>query len=74
MGFEPLGWVARRFGESPLPLSFKLSIEHSNEALSQSAGITQLLETLASPAMWLGWLIAVPFVIGAVMMRHRATA
>ncbi len=73
-GFEPLGWAARRFGESPLPLSLKLGIEDSNEVMGHGTGILQILETFVSPMMWLGWLIALPLLWGAVMMRRRATA
>jgi len=73
-GFEPLGWAARRFGESPLPLSLTLGIEDSNEVMGHGTGIMQLLETFISPMMWLGWLIALPLLWGAVVMRRRATA
>ena len=73
-GFEPLGWAARRFGDSPLPLSFKLGIESPSEVVGHGAGITQLAETFVSPTMWLGWLIALPLLWGAVVMRRRATA
>lgn len=74
MGFEPLGWVGRRFGESPLPLSFKLAVDNPSETIGQTANMVQLLETFLSPMMWVGWLIALPLLVGAVMMRHRATA
>lgn len=74
LGFEPLGWVGRRFGESPLPLSFKLTVENPSEAMGQTTNVIQVLETFFSPMMWLGWLIALPLLVGAVMMRRRATA
>ncbi|HEY7907172.1 MAG TPA: hypothetical protein VIC53_09685 [Wenzhouxiangella sp.] len=74
LGFEPLGWVGRRFGESPLPLSFKLTVENPSEAMGQTTNVIQVLETFLSPMMWLGWLIALPLLVGAVMMRRRATA
>lgn len=74
MGFEPLGWVGRRFGESPLPLSFKLTVDNPSEAIGQTTNMIQLLETFLSPVMWLGWLIALPLLLGAVVMRRRATA
>ena len=73
-GFEPLGWAMRRFGDSPLPLSFKMGIESPSEVMGHGATIVQLVETFISPMMWLGWLIALPLLWGAVVMRRRATA
>lgn len=74
LGFEPLGWVGRRFSESPLPLNFKLTVDNPSETIGQTTHMIQLLETFLSPMMWLGWLIALPLLLGAVVMRRRATA
>lgn len=74
LGFEPLGWVGRRFSESPLPLNFKLTVDNPSETIGQTTHMIQLLETFLSPVMWLGWLIALPLLLGAVVMRRRATA
>lgn len=73
-GFEPLGWAMRRFGDSPLPLSFKMGIESPSEIMGHGASLMALVEAFASPMMWLGWLIALPLLWGAVVMRRRATA
>lgn len=73
-GFTPLRWVAERFNESPLPLSFQLSLEPPTTVVLQSDQFLQMASYFASPKMWVGWLIAAGLSALTILMRHRATA
>lgn len=73
-GFQPLSWVIQRANESPLPLSFQLSLDPGERIAGEVAQLSELLGYLVSPSMWIGILIALPLLLGAVYMRTRATA
>ena len=73
-GFQPLSWVIQRANESPLPLSFQLSLDPGERIAGEVAQLSELLGYLVSPSMWLGILIALPLLLGALYMRTRATA
>jgi len=73
-GFQPLGWMANRFGNGPLPSNFQVNLETSSPFTHQSLHFVEILQYLVTPSMWLGWVVALLLLMGAIYMRHRATA
>lgn len=72
--FEPMVWLQERISQSPLPLNFQLTFDPAVTVSQQSSTFLEMLAYLGSGAMWLGVMVSVPLLAGAVYMRRRATA
>lgn len=72
--FEPLVWLQERIAQSPLPLNFQLTLDLEVTLSQQSTTFVEMLAYLGSGPMWLGVMMALPLLGGAVYMRRRATA
>ncbi len=73
-GFEPMLWLGQRISDSPLPLNFQLNLDPSLTVGNNAKPLVELMAYFSSAGLWLGVLVSLPLLAGAVYMRQRATA